>query len=136
MKTETKKTKTMKVDAPVLGTVILGAIAALVDGNASETEINTLVEKVTKRFKADKTQVRTLTETMIASYTKKEVGKSPILALRFARKALLQLSPLNAKVAFAIASDVIASEETDQNELSFLTELQALIYPSSTHHAH
>jgi hypothetical protein len=39
-------------------------------------------------------------------------------------------------VAFAIASDVIASEETDQTELSFLTELKALTYPSSRQHSH
>lgn len=126
----------MKPDANVVGTVILGAIAALVDGNASETEVNTLVERVTKRFQADEATVRTLAEKAIANYTDKEVGKSPILALRYARKALLQLSPRNAQVAFAIASDVIASEETDQTELSFLSELKALTYPSSREHSH
>ena len=119
MKTETKKTKTMKVDAPVLGTVILGAIAALVDGNASDTEINTLVEKVTTRLKADEERVRTLTEKMIASYTKKEVGNNPILALRYARKALLQLSPVNAKVAFAITSELIALKKLIKQNLAF-----------------
>jgi hypothetical protein len=128
--------KTMKPDANVVGTVILGAIAALVDGKASETEVNTLVERVTKRFHADETTVRTLAEKAIAQYTKKEVGKSPILALRYARKALLQLSPRNAQAAFAITSDVIASEETDQTELSFLTELKELTYPSSRQHSH
>ncbi len=126
----------MKPDANVVGTVILGAIAALIDGNASETEVNTLVKKVTQRFGTDESMVRSLTEKAIAQYTQKEVGKNPILALRYAKKALLQLSPRNAQVAFAIASDVIASEETDRLELSFLTELQELTYPSSKVHSH
>lgn len=126
----------MKPDANVVGTVILGAIAALIDGNASETEVNTLVKKVTQRFRTDESMVRSLTEKAIAQYTQKEVGKNPILALRYAKKALLQLSPRNAQVAFAIASDVIASEETDGLELSFLTELQELTYPSSKVHSH
>lgn len=116
----------MKFSQTVVGTLQVGVIAAMLDGSASDVELDTLAAKVAKKYKTDQAAARDLAGKIVKGYSKKNVSQSPMLAVRYARKGLNLLSPRDAKVAFAIATDVIASEETDTNERGFLDELKEL----------
>lgn len=102
----------------------LGVIAALVDGEASQVEVDTLVAKVSERYKISADEVARLAAGMIGFYQSQQIGNSPAVALHFAGKSLDNLSAHDKKVAFDIAQEVILSGGVDAMEQGFLAQLK------------
>lgn len=108
-------------------TIQLATVAALVDGQASEDEINTIVSEVSKKFKENAEEVRELTQRLVNVYQAKEVGSNPLAALKFAVKALQGLSKRDSLAALAIAQSVLASGGRTAEEDSFIYRLSQLV---------
>ena len=102
----------------------LGVIAALVDGEASQIEVDTLVAKVSERYKIISDVLARLAAGMIGFYQAQQIGNSPAVALHFAGKSLDNLSAHDKKVAFDIAQEVILSGGVDAMEQGFLAQLK------------
>lgn len=108
-------------------TIQLAVVAALVDGQASEEEINTIVTEVCNRSRENTDEVRKLTESLVKTYQAKEVGSSPLAALKFAVKALQGLAKRDALAALAIAQSVLECGGRTAEEDSFIYRLSQLV---------
>lgn len=102
----------------------LGVIAALVDGQVSQIEKDTLVAKISERFRVDAEEVTRLAEAMVEMYRGLNISTSPAIALRYAVKSLDNLSTFDKKTAFDIAGEVIVSGGMDELENGFLAQLK------------
>ncbi len=102
----------------------LGVIAALVDGQVSQVEKDTLVAKVSERFRVDAEEVTRLAKGMIEMYQELNISTSPAIALHYAVKSLDNLSTFDKRTAFDIAEQVIVSGGMDGVEKSFLAQLK------------
>lgn len=108
-------------------TIQLATVAALVDGQASEDEINTIVGEVSQKCKENEDEVRELTQKLVNVYQAKEVGSSPFTALKFAVKALQGLSKRDSLAALGIAQAVLACGGRTAEEDSFIYRLSQMI---------
>jgi|WetSurMetagenome_2_1015567.scaffolds.fasta_scaffold11227_7 hypothetical protein len=102
----------------------LGVVAALVDGEATQVELDTLTAKVSERFRVNAEEVTRLAKGMIDYYTNVGIATNPGVALHFAAKSLMSLSDFDKKIAFDIAEQVIISGGIDTKEKTFLSTLR------------
>ena len=102
----------------------LGVIAALVDGQVSQVEMDTLVAKISERFRVDAEEVTRLAKGMVELYQGLNINTSPAIALQYSIKSLDNLSTFDKRTAFDIAEQVIVSGGMDGVEKGFLAQLK------------
>ncbi|MBU7582265.1 MAG: TerB family tellurite resistance protein [Nostoc sp. TH1S01] len=108
-------------------TTQLAVVAAVVDGQASEEEINIIVTQVSKKSKDNPEEIRRLTENLVKVYQAKQAGTNPLVALKFAVKALQGLAKRDALAALAIAQSVLESGGVTAEEDSFIYRLSQMV---------
>ena len=114
----------MALKTNALLTTQLAVIAALVDGEASQTEIDTIIQKVSEYYRENADEVRRATTSLIDYYQNRDISASPSIALHFSLKSLSNLSLLARSTAFKIAEEVIESGGKDTAEIGFLARLK------------
>ena len=119
----TKKEAVPKQDPAVVRTTQLAALAAIVDGEATAAEIDTIGTEVAQAFDVSAEDIKTLATKLVESHKSKNVAGRPITAARHGGRALKALSGRNKWRAIQIANKVIAQGGTDANESSFINEL-------------
>lgn len=99
----------------------LAALSAVVDGQASEQEINAISSLVAEKCDKEEADIKHMAESMIAYYSK---DKSPVLCVRRGRNAMSRLSGRNKKLAIDISKQVAeASDGVNEAEANFLKQL-------------
>lgn len=112
-----------KPDPSVVRVVQLSTLAAIVDGEATAGEIETIGTEVSQAFDVSAEDVKNLATKLVESHKSKNVAGRPVTAARHGQRALKPLSGRNKKLAIQIANKVIAQGGTDANESSFIKEL-------------
>lgn len=99
----------------------LAALSSVVDGQASEQEINTISSLVAEKCDKNEATIKDMAEKMITYYSK---DKSPVSCVRLGRNAMSRLSGRNKKLAMDISKQVAkASDGVNEAEANFLKQL-------------
>ena len=109
--------------------VKLAALAAVVDGEANDTEKNLIVEEGSHLLKISQDDLRFFLELWIGKYQERGAGNNPGIALDFAVTALQPLSHSEKHLAFHICQEVIDVEKTViKSEFPFMLRLHKLVF--------
>ena len=112
------------MNTDVVNVTQLAVLASLVDGQASQQEIDTIAKSVSERFDISEADIKTLAEKLVATHTKKNLNRHPVAIVRLGVRSLQNLTGRNKRIAMQIAKDVAeASDGVDANEAMFLQEL-------------
>ncbi|MGD1711966.1 hypothetical protein [Dapis sp. BLCC M172] len=116
-------------DAATDSIIRLAALAAVVDGEASDKEKNLIVEEASHLLRTSHDNVRLVLDIWLNKYQNDGAGNSPAIALNFAMTELQALNPSEKHLAFHICQEVINIEKTViKSELPFMLQLHKLIY--------
>lgn len=109
--------------------VKLVALAAVVDGHASDKEKNFIVDEGSYLLRTSQDEIRYFSDLWIGIYQSKGAANNPGIALNYALAALQPLTPSEKHLAFHICEQVIHIDRAvEDSELSFFIELHRLVF--------
>ncbi|NEQ77079.1 MAG: hypothetical protein F6K23_31160 [Okeania sp. SIO2C9] len=109
--------------------VKLAALAAVVDGQASDEEKKFIVDEGSYFLRTSQDEIRNLSDLWIGIYQSKGAANNPGTALNYALEALKPLSDSNKHLAFHICEQVIHIDRTvEESEMRFFFELRRFVF--------
>ena len=107
----------------------LAALAAIVDGQASDQEKNFIVDEGSYLLRISQDELRFKLELWIRNYQEKDAANNPGVALNLALDALNPLTGPEKHLAFHICEQVIhIDREVKDSELPFFLQLNRLVF--------
>lgn len=112
------------MQADVINVIQLASLASIVDGHASEQEIEVIAASVAETFELDKDEVKAFTSKLINGYNAENLVKQPVAIVRRGQRAMVKLNGRRRYDAIRIARLVAeATEGVDPSEADFLDQL-------------
>ena len=114
-----------KYESDTVRIIQLATLSALVDGQASDAEIDVLVTATSERCAIEADDARALATKMIERYASKQLAADPVSLVRHGKNAMRRLSGRQRKLALEIATQVAAaSPGGEAAETKFLRQLE------------
>lgn len=98
-----------KYDGDAVRIIQLAVLSALVDGQASAEEIDTIAVGMSKYCGMEAENAKTLATKMISRYVSQKLSTDPIAIIRHGKNAMQRLSGRNRRIAMDIATQVAAA---------------------------